>query len=429
MNLIPFRTQEEVKAHQQQTLISLFSKLAKIPLYQKKLKRWWNKNYKLKEPIDLSILSTLPFTYKSDLQDAYPHGLLTIPKEKISQYHATSGTTSTPLLVSYTKRDIVDWSFLTARVLGVLGVTKEDVIQVAFGYGLFTGGLGFHYGASKLESTVLPTGTGNTQRQIKLMADLGVTTLVCTPSYAFYLSEFIHSLKSDRKISLKRILCGGERWSETLRTHIQKFFGARAYDNYGLTELYGPGVAFETKDQNGLYISEDYFYPEIIDPISGKILPEGKEGELVLTSLKKEAMPILRYRTGDMTRLLPPLKNVNIPFRRLERIKARIDDMIILKGVNFYPKQIEDIIDSFPDLAPHHEIHIKTKDGKDQLIIKIETKSLYKGSSIHKKLKADIISSCQNGIGLKPLVELIPVGRLKRYEGKKVRIFDERNRE
>ena len=427
MNIIPFKTPEEVRDYQGKALKKLLPKLTKTSFYRNKLKKWLEKNHQSNKSIHLSNLPTLPFTHKSDLKDAYPYGLLAVAKEKILRYHATSGTTSTPIISSYTKKDIDDWGVLTARVLSAVGTTKKDVVQIAFGYGLFTGGLGFHYGASKLGAAVLPTGVGNTQRQIQLMKDLGTTTLVCTPSYAFYLSEFIHSQGLNKNtFSLERILCGGECWSEALRTHIQKSFGVNVYDNYGLTELYGPGVAFETKNQKGLYINEDYFYPEIVDPVSGKNLLEGQEGELVLTSLKKEAMPILRYRTGDLTKLLPPSKGSNIPFRRLERIKARIDDMIILKGVNFYPKQIEDIIDSFPSLTPHYEIHIQTNAGKDILIIKIEAKFISKEPSANKKLAAKITSICRNSIGLSPTIELVLIGKLKRYEGKRVKIFDER---
>ena len=393
-------------------LNSFLTKITKAPYYRDQFK-------KIKLPSNLSIenIHELPFTSKNDLKEAYPDKLFAVDKAEIVRYHATSGTTSTPVLAAYTEKDISNWASLTQRVLQAGGVTRQDVVQISFGYGLFTGGLGFHYGAEKLGAAVVPTAIGNTERQIKLMMDLGTTTLLCTPSYANYLSEIIcgdNQIKG--KLNLNKIFCGGERWSEPLRTALQNSLGVRAYDNYGLTELCGPGVAFEDQEQDGLYISEDHFYPEIIDPDSGKIINTGEEGELVLTSFQKEGMPLLRYRTGDITRFIP--HNSIIPFRKIARIKARTDDMIILKGVNFYPKQIEDLISAFPELSSQYEIHLSSKNNKEHLKIRIE--SFKQSLEIGNKLS----SKCQNLIGLKPEIELLVTGSLERKEGKTKRVFD-----
>jgi len=378
-------------------------------------------------PDDLKSLSDLakfPFTMKQDLRDNYPFGLFAVPRTKIQRLHASSGTTGQPTVVGYTARDIDTWATVVARSLRASGTRAGDVVHVAYGYGLFTGGLGAHYGAEKLGCTVVPISGGMTQRQVQLIEDFGASTIMVTPSYMLsILDEYTRQGRDPRKSCLNVGVFGAEPWTNAMRGEIEQAFDMHAVDIYGLSEVMGPGVAsecVETKD--GLHIWEDHFYPEIINPETGEVVEEGEMGELVFTSLTKEAFPIIRYRTRDLTRLLPGTART---MRRMEKITGRTDDMIILRGVNVFPTQIEEQLMTVPALAPHFQIELDRMGRMDQMTVHVEMAS---GAGDGDQAVAQLARKIKSNVGVSTKVVLTQAGGVARSQGKAVRIIDNRNK-
>ncbi|MCP5113790.1 MAG: phenylacetate--CoA ligase [bacterium] len=375
---------------------------------------------------DLEDIARLPFTVKDDLRDTYPFGLFAVPMSDVVRLHASSGTTGKPIVAPYTRQDLEVWTNAMVRCLTACGIHREDVIQNAFGYGLFTGGLGFHNGAEALGATVVPISGGNTDRQITLMKDFGVTLICCTPSYFIYLLERAGELGVDlRDLPLRAGVFGAEPWSESMRRHIETGGGIQAFDLYGLSEIIGPGVAVECSHRNGLHVLEDHFYPEIIHPETGQPLPEGDEGELVLTTLSKAAMPLLRYRTRDVTSFIPGPCPCGRTLRRIRRIGRRSDDMLIIRGVNVYPSQVETALLEVEGTLPHYQIILTRDKGLDQMEVRVEvTPAALTG----KELTAKLVRAIEKAIGLRVLVSPIEAHSIQRSEGKATRVVDQRQR-
>ena len=376
-------------------------------------------------PDDLKTLSDLakfPFTMKQDLRDNYPFGMFAVPRNQIQRLHASSGTTGQPTVVGYTARDIDTWATVVARSLRASGTRAGDVVHVAYGYGLFTGGLGAHYGAEKLGCTVVPISGGMTQRQVQLIEDFGASTIMVTPSYMLsILDEYNRQGRDPRKSSLNVGIFGAEPWTNAMRGEIEQAFDMHAVDIYGLSEVMGPGVAnecVETKD--GLHIWEDHFYPEIINPETGEVVEDGEMGELVFTSLTKEGFPIIRYRTRDLTRLLPGTAR---SMRRMEKITGRTDDMIILRGVNVFPTQIEEQLMAVPALAPHFQIELDRKGRMDQMTVHVE---LAEGARDGDQATTLLARKIKSNVGVSAQVVLSGSGGVARSQGKAVRIIDNR---
>jgi phenylacetate-CoA ligase len=376
----------------------------------------------------LADIAELPFTVKTDLRDTYPFGLFASPMEEIVRLHASSGTTGKPIVVAYTQSDLDVWSEVMVRSFAACGLHRGDVIQNAYGYGLFTGGLGAHYGAEALGATVIPISGGNTERQLMVMADFGVTALCCTPSYFVYLMESARESKID--LSRLRVgVFGAEPWSDSMRDRIQSDSGIRAHDIYGLSEIIGPGVGIECAHQNGLHIFEDHFYPEIIDPESGEVLPDGAEGELVLTTLSKQAMPMIRYRTRDVTSIMAEPCACGRTIRRIRRIGRRSDDMLIIRGVNVFPSQVETALLRVEGTLPHYQIVLTREKGLDQMEVKVEVTPEMFSDEIRKleALQSQLESTIENILGLRVKVTLVQPRSLARSEGKARRVSDLRN--
>ena len=375
----------------------------------------------------LSGLQEYPFTRKQDLRDNYPYGLLACPLEEVNRIHASSGTTGQPIVVAYTNRDLEIWSMAMLRALRCYGIRADDVLQNAYGYGLFTGGLGVHYGAEHLGATVVPTSGGNTDRQIQVMQEFGATVICCTPSYFLHLIDRAEQTGIDfRKLPLRIGVFGAEPWSEAMRNRIERSADIRAFDIYGLSEIVGPGVAAECEAQDGLHIFEDLFFPEVIDPETLEVLPPGEEGELVLTTLSKEAMPLIRYRTGDITAFLPEPCRCGRTLRRIRRIDRRTDDMLIIRGVNVYPAQIESALLSVQGTLPHYRIELTRRDDLDQVAVHVEVEAEL-ASSNNDSLHAEVAQVMKKAVGLRVEVELLSPQTLPRSEGKAKRVIDRRN--
>ncbi len=380
---------------------------------------------------NIDDVKNLPFTSKTDLVNNYPFGIFSRPLGDIVRIHASSGTTGKPIIAGYTKRDIRVWSQLMARILCACGLGKNDIGQNAYGYGLFTGGLGFHYGAEELGMTVIPMSTGFTERQFTMMEDIGTTAIFCTPSYALFLAEEINKFIKDRsKIKLKKGIFGAEPWSDELRRNIESLLNIDAYDIYGLSELMGPGVAFECVYKDGLHINEDNFLPEIINPKTGEVLKKGETGELVLTSLNRQAMPLIRFRTKDITGLYKDKCKCGRSFVRMHKIKGRTDDMIILKGVNIFPSQIESIIFGYDYLEPAYLIELYTENFLDKINIVIEPKQevFNMGESRIDEIAKEISHRIYELIGVRSKVTAVPPKTLERSQGKSKRIRDVRKK-
>jgi len=397
-----------------------------VPFYRKKFAE-------LKIDYDdfksLDDLRRLPFTVKQDLRDNYPYGLFAVPQRDVVRIHSSSGTTGLATVVGYTRNDLKNWSDLVARVLTGAGVTKDDVIQIAFGYGLFTGGFGLHYGAERLGASVIPISAGNTKRQIQIMQDFKTTALVCTPSYALIIADTMMEMGiNPSSLSLRVGLFGAEPWSEAMRHEINEKLGIRATDNYGLSEVMGPGVAGECQECNGLHISEDHFLLEVIDPETLEPVAPGEVGELVVTTLTKEAFPMIRYRTRDLTRLIPEPCPCGRTFTRMQRIMGRTDDMLIIKGVNVFPIQIEKVLFEVEGTAPHYQIIIERENHNDKITVLVEVnESLFfdqmkKQRQLVDHIKARLASEL--GIGVH--VKLVEEKTLERSEGKSKRVIDKR---
>ncbi|WP_282687912.1 MULTISPECIES: phenylacetate--CoA ligase PaaK [unclassified Streptomyces] len=374
----------------------------------------------------LADLARFPFTAKTDLRDNYPFGMFAVPEHEVRRIHASSGTTGRPTVVGYTERDLDTWADVVARSIRAAGGRPGHKVHVAYGYGLFTGGLGAHYGAERLGCTVIPASGGMTARQVQLIQDFRPEIIMITPSYMLtLLDEFERQGVDPRSTSLKVGIFGAEPWTEGMRAEIEERFAIDAVDIYGLSEVMGPGVAqecVETKD--GLHIWEDHFYPEVVDPFTGEVLPDGEEGELVFTSLTKEAMPVIRYRTRDLTRLLPGTART---FRRMEKVTGRSDDMVILRGVNLFPTQIEEIVLRTPGVAPHFQLRL-TRDGRlDALTVLAEARADATTDEREKAARA-IAAAVKDGVGVSVSVEVVDPETLERSVGKIRRIVDLREK-
>jgi len=378
----------------------------------------------------LGDLRRLPFTNKADLRDNYPFGLFTLPLHEVVRIHASSGTTGKPTVVGYTKRDIETWSLLMARTLSSAGVKKGDVVQNAYGYGLFTGGLGFHYGAEKLGATVIPISGGNTKRQIMLMEDFGSTVLTCTPSYALTLAEAMDEMGvSKEKLKIRVGIFGAEPWSQNMRVQVEGKLGIDAIDIYGLSEIIGPGVSVECVEaKNGLHVFEDHFIPEIIDPDTGESLPYGEEGELVFTTITKEAFPVLRYRTRDISRLHEEPCRCGRTHVRMERVTGRTDDMLIIRGVNLFPSQIESLLMDIEGLEPYYQLIVRREGTLDTLEVQIEVNEKIFSDEIKQleTLEKNVEGQMKDILGISAKVRLVEPKTIQRFEGKAKRVIDER---
>jgi phenylacetate-CoA ligase len=378
----------------------------------------------------LEDIVKLPFTVKTDLRDTYPFGLFASPMQEVVRLHASSGTTGKPIVVAYTQSDLDVWTSVMVRCLAACGITHGDVVQNAYGYGLFTGGLGAHYGAEALGATVVPVSGGNTERQIMVMKDFKVTAICCTPTYFIHLLERATELGVDvRELPLRAGVFGAEPWTESMRRHIESAGGIRAFDIYGLSEIIGPGVAVECCAQNGLHIFEDHFYPEVVDTETGEPLPEGSEGELVITTLSKRAMPMIRYRTRDITSLVSEPCACGRTLRRMRRIGRRSDDMIILRGVNVFPSQIETALLAVEGTLPHYQIVLTRVKGLDQLEVLVEVTPDVFSDQIGalEKLHDKLIHALDHMLGLRVSVRLVRPQTIERSEGKAKRVIDRRN--
>jgi len=371
----------------------------------------------------------LPFTSKQDLRDNYPFGLFAVPMSEIVRVHASSGTTGKPTVVGYTRNDISTWSEVMARTLTSAGANRNDFIQVAYGYGLFTGGLGLHYGGEKIGASVIPISGGNTIRQIQLMHDFGSTVLACTPSYALFLAEAIQESGIKREeLKLKVGVFGAEPWTENMRREIEDKLRIKAIDIYGLSEVIGPGVASECLIQDGLHINEDHFYPEIIDPDTLRVLPEGNTGELVFTTITKEGLPLIRYRTRDLTRLAYEKCKCGRTMVRMEKCLGRSDDMLIIRGVNLFPSQVESVLLEMSEIKPHYLLIVDRVNNLDTLELKVEVDEAFFQDKISQleTLRQKLQNNLENSLGLGIKVTLVEPKMIERSEGKSKRVIDKR---
>ncbi len=379
----------------------------------------------------LADIAKLPFMVKADLRDTYPFGLFAVPMSEIVRLHASSGTTGKPIVVSYTQADLDVWMQVVKRAFASCGLTRNDVIQVSYGYGLFTGGLGAHYGAEALGATVVPTSGGNTKRQIMLMRDFGTTAICCTPSYFNFMIEQAAVEGIDlHDLPIRAGIFGAEPWTNEMRARIEKASGIKAYDIYGLSEIIGPGVAIECHCQQGMHIFEDHFYPEIINPETGEVLPDGELGELVLTTLSKFAMPMIRYRTRDLTRIIPERCECGRTIRRIDRISSRSDDMFIIRGVNVFPSQIETALLSIEGTMPHYNIILYTENGMDNIEVDVEINTELFSDKVRsmEDLQRRLSSAIESLIGLRVKLKLVAPNTIQRSEGKARRVIDHRER-
>ena len=398
-----------------------------VPFYKK---RFDEVGIKVDDVNSLDDLRRLPFTYKDNLRDSYPFGMFTVPMDDVVRIHASSGTTGKPTVVGYTARDIQTWSELMARTLMAGGATRGDMIHNAYGYGLFTGGLGFHYGAEKLGASVIPISGGNTKRQVMIMTDFGPTILTCTPSYALLIAEVAEEMGVDfREFNFKAGIFGAEPWSEQMREEIERKLNIKAMDIYGLSEIIGPGVSVECIEaQNGLHIFEDHFIPEIIDPDTEEVLPYGTPGELVFTTITKEAFPVIRYRTRDISILYSEPCRCGRTIVRMGRVQGRSDDMLIIRGINVFPSQIESVIMEIDGIEPYYQLEVAREGRLDTLTVKVE---------VNEKVFSDEVKNLQNMerkleknikemLSVSAQVKLVEPKSIQRSEGKAVRVIDKR---
>lgn len=398
-----------------------------VPFYRNKLKEIGI------EPGDIKSvdqLKDLPFTTKTDLRDNYPFGLFTVPQSEVVRIHASSGTTGKPTVVGYTNQDIDVWAEVVARSLTMAGIHSGDTIQIAYGYGPFTGGLGLHYGAEKVGATVIPISTGNTKKQLQFMTDFKATALACTPSYAAHLGESI--LKegiSPEDVKLRIGVFGAEPWTKELRNQIEKLLNIKAYDIYGLSEVIGPGVSMECECQCGNHVFEDHFIPEIIDPETLEVLPDGQQGELVFTTVSKMAMPLLRYRTRDLTRLHREKCDCGRTLVRMDKCLGRTDDMLIIRGVNVFPSQVESVLMDMTETTPHYQLIIRRENNLDLLEILVEIDEKNWSDSIRELegIRRQIDQNIKSLLGISAKIRLVEPNTIERSEGKAKRIIDYRN--
>jgi len=397
-----------------------------VPYYAEKMKRAGV------TPDDINgieDLKKLPFTYKDDLRNNYPYGMFAVPMDQVVRIHASSGTTGKMTVVGYTQNDIGVWAECIARSLVNVGVTDKDIVHVAYGYGLFTGGLGLHYGAEKIGATVVPVSGGNTKRQVQLLQDFKATVLCCTPSYALYIADEMAELGVKKEdLSLRVGIFGAEPWSEEMRRQIEERLGIKAYDIYGLSEIIGPGVAMDCECQTGLHIMADHFIPEVIDPVTEEVLPEGSKGELVFTCITKEALPLIRYRTRDLTILDWEKCPCGRTSPRMLRVTGRSDDMLIIRGVNVFPSQVESVLLKYSEVEPHYMIVVDRKDNLDVMEIQIEVTNGLFSDEIRKleALERTIRDDIESTLGIHAKVRLVEHKTIQRSEGKAKRVIDKR---
>ncbi|MGI5836938.1 MAG: phenylacetate--CoA ligase family protein [Chloroflexota bacterium] len=397
-----------------------------VPFYRQAFQA---KNVTPSDIRSLDDLAKLPFTVKTDFRDTYPFGLLAVPPKQVVRIHGSSGTTGKPIVVAYTKADIELWADMMARALAMGGVNDQDVVQVAYGYGLFTGGLGAHYGAERIGAMVIPMSGGNSKRQIMLIRDMGSTVLACTPSYSLFLAEVAMQEGLDlRETNLRVGFFGAEPWSYQMREEIESKLGLTALDIYGLSEIVGPGVAQECPHKNGLHVFEDHFLPEIVDPVTGEPMPEGERGELVFTTLTKQALPVIRYRTRDITSLHREKCACGRTLVRMEKVVGRSDDMLIVRGVNVFPSQIETVLLQMDGLAPHYRIVVDRQGSLDDIEIHVEVSEtalsdvVGRLESMTRKVRTEI----ESVLGISVHVRLVEPGTIQRSEGKAKRVVDRR---
>lgn len=399
-----------------------------VPFYHKRLSKAGVCPEKIKT---LSDIQYIPYTTKADLRDNYPYGLFAVPQSKIVRMHASSGTTGKPTVVGYTANDLDHWSDCVARLAMAAGADENTIVQICFGYGLFTGALGLHYGLEKIGATVVPSSSGNTEKQIMLMQDFGTNALVATPSYAQYIGELAREKGVLDKLQLKLGLFGSEGCTIEMRNAIEKTLNLFATDNYGMSELNGPGVSGECRERCGMHINEDHYYAEIIDPATGDVLPRGSEGELVVTTLTKEGMPVLRYRTKDITKIDYEPCACGRTFARMDKPKGRSDDMLKIRGVNVFPSQIETVLMSFKEIAPHYQLVLTRENFADHLEIKVELleqySSLLDNFPALSELHAKITKEMKIVLGIQTKLTIVGCKTLERFQGKAKRIVDLRN--
>lgn len=419
-------SREEKTALQTRRLRDVVARVAaRVPFYREGFARAQVRPDDIRS---LDDLRRLPFTTKNDLRRNYPFGLLAVPRQETVEVHSSSGTTGMPVAVAYSRGDIDLWSEVMARVVAGAGASSGDVIHNAYGYGLFTGGLGFHYGAMKLGATVVPASAGATGRQIKLMQELGAKGLVCTPSYALHIAEVMADTQVARdSLRLEYGVFGAEPWSEGMRRELEARLGLRAVDVYGLSEVIGPGVASECAEaQAGLHINDDHFLPEIIDPETGETLPWGARGELVITTLTKEALPLVRYRTGDLTAFLPGDCPCGRTTLRMTRIYGRADNMLIIRGANVFPFDIEGVLLSHAELEPHYQLVVTREHALDVVEVQVEAKTAYYQGDQLAGIEARVADAVRKAIGLGVRVVVVPQRTIPRSEGKALRVVDRR---
>ncbi len=420
---------KDLERLQLERLRTTLERVTKVPCYQEKFKQ------AVIGPSDircLSDLAKLPFTIKDDLRQNYPYGMFAVPMRDVVRIHSSSGTTGKPTVVGYSRKDLNDWAGLVARLLTAAGVLPDDIVHIAFGYGLFTGAFGLHYGAELIGSAVIPMSGGNTERQIMILKDYGATALVCTPSYALTLADRIEKMGHDARtyLSLRVGLFGGEPWSEEMRREIEQRLNIVATDNYGLSEIVGPGVAGECLCKKGMHIFEDHFLPEIINPETGEVLPPGEKGELVLTNIVQEAIPLIRYRTRDITRLNYEPCACGRNLVRMEKTMGRSDDMLIIKGVNVFPTQIEEVLFQVEGCEPHYQLIVDRQGTLDTLEVQVEvTENIFFDEMKKQRAFVEMLEKrLATNIGLHAKIKLVEPSAIPRHEGKANRIIDRRNK-
>ena len=390
------------------------------PFYRKKFE-----DIDVTKITDQASFESLPFTDKGDLREAYPLGIMAVPQSEVVRIHSSSGTTGTPVVIPYTKRDVEDWAIMFERCYRMAGITKDDRIQITPGYGLWTAGIGFQAGAERLGAMVIPMGPGNTEKQLRMMQDLESTVLCSTSSYALLLAEAIKKEGLKDNIHLRKGIIGSERWGAKMRKRISEELGIELYDIYGLTEIYGPGIGISCRCGTGMHVWEDYLYFEVIDPVTLKNVPDGEVGELVITTLRKEGAPLIRYRTHDLTRIIPGQCRCGNRFNRIDIITGRTDDMIKVKGVNMFPAQFEEVLASVPGASSEYQIRIEHVDGKDQLTLLFESGEKPEN---YARIEADVVKRFKDVVGPLIIAKAVGLQELPRSEKKTARVVDMRYR-
>lgn len=416
-------TRPEIEKLQMERLKTTLQRCMNAPFYKK---RFEEHGLKPEDIRSLEDLRKIPFTTKQDLRDNYPFGMSVVPLEQVVRLHSSSGTTGTPTVILHTQKDLDEWANAVARCLYMVGLRPGDIFQNSSGYGMFTGGLGFQYGAERLGMLTVPAAAGNTKRQIKFITDFGTTALHAIPSYAGRLYEVMEEMGIDprRDTKLRTLIIGAEPHSDQQRRRIEDMLGVKAYNSFGMSEMCGPGVAFECPEQNGMHIWEDYYIVEIVDPETLDPVPEGEVGELILTTINREAMPLLRYRTRDLTRILPGECPCGRHHKRLDRMKGRSDDMMILKGVNIFPIQIENILMQFKELGSDYLITLTNLEANDEMTVEVELNEFIDDYGFMQRLTKEITRQLKDEILITPTVKLVPKGSLPKQEGKAVRVKD-----